>query len=314
MKEFIERILHQNAEITHCNALQPLPLILRTGYEFYQMRILDQDLILAEPKENVSLSALRKHYAQIERLTGEKIVLYLKYLNSHSRNKLIEDGIPFVWENHQIYIPFSGVLVKQGEAREIKPCYRISFLTQKFLLSALYGEWDDLSVTAAAERLDVSKMSITRVFDEIEGLRIPVVVQEGKRRKYIRIGSKKEIWDVAQPFLRSPLLREYHLENAISSLPMKSGISGLSEMSMLEGETYAIYAAVKKEIRALGIDKEKQVPIDEVPGCIVHEVGYRIPFCQGRTIDPLSIFMMLKDIDEPRIQIALDKMLEDYVW
>ena len=62
------------------------------------------------------------------------------------------------------------------------------------------------------------------------------------------------------------------------------------------------------------INNEKQVPSEEVPGCVVHEVGYSIPFCHGKTLDPLSIFMLLEDIDDSRVQIALDKMLEDYVW
>ena len=52
---------------------------------------------------------------------------------------------------HQVYIPFLGLLLKQNEARALKPCFKISFLTQKFLLLALYEEWDDLTVTVAAD-------------------------------------------------------------------------------------------------------------------------------------------------------------------
>ena len=38
-----------------------------------------------------------------------------------------------------------------------------------------------MNVTIAAERMGVSKMSITRVFDEIESMKIPVL---DKKRKY----------------------------------------------------------------------------------------------------------------------------------
>ena len=314
MKDFIEKVLHQKVRIRHCDTYQILPLILRKCFEFYQMEILNQFFILAEAKENISLSSLRKQHKQLEQLTGKYCVLYLKHLNSYARDKLVEEGIPFIWDNRQIYIPAIGMLLTQGDAREIKPCSRISFLTQKFILSAIYGAWDEVSVTEAAEKMGVSKMSITRTFDEIESLNIPILAQNGKRRKYIKIGSKKEIWDTVRPFLRSPLLKEYRLEKPFSSLSVKSGISGLAEMSMLEDDVYVTYAATKREITAMEINNEKQVPSEEVPGCVVHEVGYSIPFCHGKTLDPLSIFMLLEDIDDPRVQIALDKMLEDYVW
>ena len=49
-------------------------------------------------------------------------------------------------------------------------------------------------------------MSITRVFDEIESMKIPVLDKKGKFRRYIQYGTKKEIWEVIEPFLRSPFL------------------------------------------------------------------------------------------------------------
>jgi len=91
-----------------------------------------------------------------------------------------------------------------------------------------------MNVTIAAERMGVSKMSITRVFDEIESMKIPVLDKKGKFRRYIQYGTKKEIWEVIEPFLRSPLLKEYDLEQSLAGNLVKSGISALSEMSMLD--------------------------------------------------------------------------------
>ena len=120
---------------------------------------------------------------------------------------MLEEGIPFIWENKQIYMPFLGILLQKNGVRVLPDCDEISFLTQKFLLSALYGKWDNMNVTIAAERMGVSKMSITRVFDEIESMKIPVLDKKGKFRRYIQYGTKKEIWEVIEPFLRSPLLK-----------------------------------------------------------------------------------------------------------
>ncbi len=314
MKEFIENTLHQKIEITPYRKIKIFPLVLRVNYEFYQMEIMNQYCMLAKPKDNTGLLVLRKQYRQIEHLTGENCVLYLSHLNYYSRDKMLKEGISFVWENRQVYIPFLGLLLKQNEARKIKPCFKISFLTQKFLLSALYEEWDDAAVTEIAEKMGVSKMSITRVFDEIESLGIPVLKKKGRSRRYTKTGTKKEIWNTIKPFLRTPLVREYHLERDVSNIFVKSGVSGLAEMSMLSDNLYPTYAVTKYEIRKKGIDQEKQVPFGEIPGCVVQEIGYYIPFNQGNVIDPLSVYLLLEDMDDPRVETALEKMLEDYVW
>lgn len=66
---------------------------------------------------------------------------------------------------------------------------------------ALYEEWNQITVTMPAEKMKVSKMSITRVFDEIEGLEIPILKKKGRTRCYEKIGTKREIWPVIEPFL-----------------------------------------------------------------------------------------------------------------
>jgi hypothetical protein len=34
-------------------------------------------------------------------------------MNYYSRDKMLEEGIPFIWENKQIYMPFLGILLQK---------------------------------------------------------------------------------------------------------------------------------------------------------------------------------------------------------
>ena len=68
---------------------------------------------------------------------------------------MIREGIPFVWEVHQIYLPFIGMLINDNKRQAVKTCSRISYLTQKLLLMALYQSWNRVTVTKAAELLGV---------------------------------------------------------------------------------------------------------------------------------------------------------------
>lgn len=314
VQTFIEKALHQRIELIPYEEADGLPLSLSLGYSLYQMRILGQQCILASPKEETNLSDIRKQVGRIEALTGQRCVVYLYNTTYYARNKMLDEGIPFVWDQRQIYMPFLGVLLQENDARQIPRCTEISFLTQRLLLTALYDTWNGVNATSAAAMLDVSKMSITRAYDEIEALSIPVLVKEGRIRRIQMPTSRREIWQMIGPFLRDPLIREYHMEADVGGR-WRSGISGLACLSMLQDNVYSTYAMTRKEIESQGIRRMPMVPDEEVPGCIVQEIGYLIPFRDGDTIDPLTIYLMMRDrTQDPRVEMALDEMLERHVW
>ena len=61
----------------------------------------------------------------------------------------------------------------------------------------------------------VSKMSIIRVFDEIESLEIPVLCKEGRKRLISISQNRREMWERLRAYLRNPLLNEYYLKEDI---------------------------------------------------------------------------------------------------
>jgi hypothetical protein len=68
-------------------------------------------------------------------------------------------------------------------------------------------------------------------------------------------------------------------------------------------------------MKAYKIREIRQIPTGEVPGCVVQELGYLIPFKDGTVIDPLTILLITEELrDDPRVDKALDEMLEEYVW
>jgi hypothetical protein len=315
LKEFIEKTLHQKIELERYDKSEQLPLILRVNYDFYDMEINGQHCLLTRPKEDTGLVELRKQHKRLETLTGMYCVLYLTWINQYSRDKMLEEGIPFVLENRQVYMPFLGVLLRPKETRELKPCSGVSFLTQKLLLLALYDRWENVTVTMAAEHLKVSKMSITRCFDEIESLKVPVLVKKGRIRYISSKGDKKNQWKILKGFMRMPVIQEFYLEEDISANLIKSGISALSEFSMLGDNSYPTYAIIKTQMKEYDIREKKQVPKGEVPGCVVQELGYFIPYKGGKVIDPLTTLLIMEnEREEPRVDKALDEMLEEYVW
>lgn len=316
MKEYLEKVLHRDVQLSAYADMPKLPLVYRNAVRIHVLNIDEQECLLIEPRETMALQDLRKCYKQTERRTGMRCALYLHTLSYYAKDILLQEGIAFVWENHQLYLPFLGMLLNSQDERQLKPCTQISFMTQKLLLKALYETWEATTVTRAAEALRVSKMTITRCFDELEVLELPILQVKSRARKLYADPDKRSMWQLIKPVMRNPIIKEFRLiEVPQASLPL-SGISALAEYSLLEDDSYPTVAFEKSQMKALNSTAWKQVPPMERPACIAHEVGYILPFNGHNAIDPLSITLMLTDEDraDPRIEMSLDKMLEEYVW
>ncbi|MCD8151125.1 MAG: helix-turn-helix domain-containing protein [Clostridiales bacterium] len=206
--------------------------------------------------------------------------------------------------------------MKENEQRTPKSCSVISFLTQKLLLKALYENWQNVSAVQAAEKLEVSRMSITRCFDEIEALGMPFLKISGRSRRFFALNDKKSMWEEMRPFLRNPVIREFRPERKPDADMVLSGISALAEYSMLGEDNYVTYAVGKDQVAALGLKSIREVPGNEEPVCIVQEVGYLLPFKKGKAVDPLSLILILSDeeLEDPRVESCMNEMLEELVW
>lgn len=316
MKEYLEKVLHHEVQLTGYTDMIKLPLIYRNAINVHVLWIDGQTCLMIEPKDAMTLPDLRKCYKQTERHTKMHCALYLRTLSYYAKDILLQEGIAFVWENHQVYLPFLGLLLNSQDDRQLKPCTQISFMTQKLLLKALYETWNGVTVSRAAEALQVSKMTITRSFDEIEVLELPILQVKSRARKLYADPDRQAMWQLIRPVMRNPVIKTFRLtEVPRADLPL-SGISALAEYSMLADDSYPTVAFEKAQMKELNTAAWKQVPLMEQPACIAHEIGYILPFDRRRAIDPLSITLMLTDEDkaDPRVEMSMSEMLEEYVW
>lgn len=315
MFEYIEKVLHSNIECSDYEKSEGLPLYIAGAFDLFNLRIENNKMLIAVPHADINLATLRKQQRRIEALTGMHCVLYLNNLTYYARDKMIEEGIPFVWENRQLYIPFLGMVLSSASRSELPYCAKISFLTQKLLFTAIYQQWDKVNVTTAAEKLGVSKMSVSRCFDEIEAFGIQQLEVKGRTR-LLSCGNKKVFWEEIQPILVDPVINSYALRQDLKGEHALSGISALSRYSMLADDPFPTYGFTKKDIGSINISRSALVPPGEIPGCIVQKVGYWIEFGDGTKMDPLSAALSISEEDkrDPRVEKAIEEMLEKYVW
>ena len=278
MKNFLEKTLRQNVMIEETEYLnEKLPLAFRGRYTFYKVETNGSPWIAIQPKADVGLAVLRKDWIKIEKAAGLNCAIFFDSTSFYIKEKLLEEGIPFVLKDKQVYLPFIGYLLSNENERKISPVHLISFLTQKVILVAIYEKWENVTASKAAIRLGVTKMSANRCFDEIEYLNVDILGMKGKSRVITVPADIQKLWNDVRVILRNPVIARYELKEDIQ-LGKKAGITALCEYSLLSDNEYPTYAITKKEITESGIRKMKQVHSGEEIGCVVLELGYFIDF------------------------------------
>jgi len=316
MKDYLEQTLRQSVSMEETEYLNDkLPLAYKGRYSFYRVETNGNLWIAIRPKNDVSLVMLRKDRAKIEKVAGLNCAIFFDSTSFYIKEKLVEEGIPFVLKEKQVYLPFIGLLLSSENKRDIAPVHLISFLTQRIILIAIYEKWENVTVSEAAVKLGVTKMSVSRCFDEIEYLSIDILGTKGKSRVITIPADKKKLWDEIQGILRNPVIARYELAENIQ-LEKKAGVSALCEYSLLSDNAYPTYAITKKEIAEIGIKKMKQVHPGEEIGCVVLELGYFVDFENKGAEDPLSVALSIteREKQDERIGISIKEMLEEYVW
>lgn len=316
MKSFLEKTLRQNIVIEENTELyDKLPLAYKGRYTILKVETNGMPWIAISPKTDVGLVTLRKDRIKIEKMAGLNCAVFLNNTTFYIKEKMMEEGIPFVLLGKQVYLPFIGYLLSNENERDIAPVHLISYLTQKLIFVAMYERWVNVTVSDAAVKLGVTKMSISRCFDELEYMSVDILGMKGKSRVIIVPNDIKQLWEQLQPILRNPVIARYELQEDIH-LDKKAGISALSEMSLLTDNEYPTYAVTKKELAETGIKCRKHVRTGEEIGCVVLELGYFIDFDGKELEDPLSVALSLteKEKQEERINISVNEMLKEYVW
>lgn len=314
--KFIGKALHQNVEISEFNNRRILPLFLINGYNYLVLTIQETQCLLVQPKEQTNLTSIRKQILHLKKLTGYTCALCLDNIGTYTKRKLLSEGIPFVILNKQIYMPFLGLALSNNDDRDIPVFEQISFSTQKLLLVAIYERWSKTTLTEAAFKLNVSKMTITRCFDELYSTDLDLIKTIGKTRCFVWDGSQRSLWEAVRTILRNPIIREYRLGEVVDiGKASLSGMSAVCHYSMLGDNNYETIAISKDKEKKYDIIKQPKLPNAEMPEMVIQILGYDLYSDGDIAIDPLSAILTLsnEDLNDPRVEIAVEEILKEHL-
>lgn len=97
MKSFLEKALRQNVIMTENKEIyKKLPLSYRGRYDIFTVETNNALWMAIHPKCDVGLVMLRRDRANMEKTTGLNCAIFLDRTTFYIKEKMMEEGIPFV--------------------------------------------------------------------------------------------------------------------------------------------------------------------------------------------------------------------------
>jgi hypothetical protein len=306
----------QPLEVAH------LPLFLRNRFSFYSVELFGRPWCLAQEDESWDTGSpgeYEKHAETLRPLLKAPVVFILSALPSNARNRMVQKGVPFIVPGTQAFLP--GALVDLRE-RFRKPSGKgrtlLSPTAQLTLLYHLEREpLSSLPLKSIAEKLNCSAMMLSKVKDELEEAEICEAERIGRSMVLKFSTVNRALWNLAQDRLTSPVKKTRWVQWKTPGNPaLLSGISALSRRTMLADDRLPTYALGPKMLESW---LEKGVLTgcpDAEQATAKIEVWFYEPklLGDGESVDPLSLYLSLRNTADERVQQQLDRLIEEVKW
>ncbi len=275
--------------------------------------------ILIKDTTSFRPAAFVKHLRQLipSDIEFDGYCLIAEGLPGYTRRRLVERQIPFVVPDQQMFWPTLGLAIQARRGKnELISVDVVSPATQAVLVFALTGGISNpVTPKALATRLNYTTMTMSRAFDEIESSQIGTVERKGRER-LLSPESVKHLWEKTLPYMRNPVRETVRIaEHGLpQNMRVAAGETALAQQSMLSSPREPIYALGRKNWKKIAADIE-EIPVEDEGTCLVQLWRYDPALlASAECVDPFSLYLSLIDETDERVKIALEEMLEKFLW
>ena len=315
-KQLFGENLHINVNVLEEKAGIALYLAQRTMY-LVEMEGIVFAIVEVRPDEKFGVVALKKQMRIYEEKLNCNIAFSFSAITKNQREALLHNGIPFIDLPEQVYLPFLGIILSNRFKKEKQ--IRVDKMmpaTQQLFLFLLYLKGEPVLKSVAADELSITRTSITRASEQLQEMGLIEQIKSGKER-YMRLKSgPRESVALAKQYMINPVQSKITINRAdFKDELVFSGETALSEYSMLNPPRIPVVAVYKgkfdkKEFKELDVrwaDPEELLTIE-------FWKYDPLQFASSDKVDPVSLACSLMDMEDERVEMAIDEMMEEFVW
>lgn len=321
MKKYLSDIFGINVKIENWDGKIQLPLYLRNKRAYYMLSFGERKSILMKNESGFfNVTSFKKEIREIEKYAKMPVILWLDTISTYQRNALIKSRISFIVPNSQIYVPEFGMSLKEfcmrAEKREKRD--KISAMTQFLLLYFIYQKKQEKkSQSEIAKCLNMSAMNVSRAVQELQELELLIAHRQGTHKMIEAVACGKELYQLSSEYLQSPVQKKIYVSSQQYNmiLPM-AGETALAKKSMLNDPKCMVYAMDKKRLKE--IPQEAIVKPQFVLGNDYVEIELwkynPSAYVMDGMVDVVSLVQSLKDVDDERVEMQIEEIMEEYKW
>ncbi|MFI3170116.1 MAG: helix-turn-helix domain-containing protein [Faecalibacterium sp.] len=321
--QYLQEYFDDNASVVPIAAPASLSFALRGNYNFFEAHLLSEHFLITMPTQEISTRNLIAQIARIQAATGTNVAVLLKQTTRYQLKKMLAEGVPFIAESKQLYLPFMALHLQNAPCQTPPAPTKATFsaMAQLLFLAILYADHDRFTAQELAQMLNVSPMTISRAANELQQLGLLQSETSGQtgRKKILVRGAQNEYYRQGKAYLQMPIRETIFLRTLPSDLTVcKSGLTALSEQTMLAEPNPTVCAtylpaAALPTIRTQSIAQEEAQATEGFALQILKYNPTALLQKQNTYLDPISTLLSLTETDE-RIEQAIETLMEDYAW
>lgn len=291
-------------------------IILPLYLDLYEVQPISLDgvkVLFITPRETLSnVKALKKHLEKLQTLSDCFVSLLLNDISEKRKKSFLENHIPFVVTNNQIYLPFMAIYLQEKTKTKIEAISQLTPAAQLVFINFFKQNSRELAVASLAKKLQFSEMTTTRALRQLVATGLFEIKKGSITNSNLlvtKIKDKKELFNKIEPYLINPVKNFFYIEKEElkNKEILPSGTTYLSMFSMLgreELETWAFYGKSTDFKTATNelTDISKQAKIE------IWKYNPELVCLEG-TNDSISVYLSLKNSTDARISKENKKLI-----
>lgn len=297
--------------------LSKLNLILKNTFKIYVVEIGETNYMCLQPSiDNCDFRAIIKRFNMYQELVDDKCFLLFDEYIGRYKKQLLKLRIPFVMGKENMSLPFLGLLLTK-EKEKSKEITTFSPIAQQIVLSAIYFNWYEKSSIYIEEYLKVSRMSVTRAFNEIASTQLATLTKKNRALNLVFNSHGYTLFENSFSYFTSPIYKTFYIEkDRIDNLQdiKISGLNALSYYGEINPETFHIYAISKVDYNNQKNNKNNFRNLSQNDLDIISDTSNVIQILNyiiqdklfDKAIDPISAYLSLSKDDQHDVRIESD--------
>jgi hypothetical protein len=329
LKEVLDEIIVVNRLPEY--EISKLPMYVNQLYEIYTTRLLDTELVLVHlaNSDNLSIAQTEKQIKNLRKLFNKTVVLILDHVVSYNRSRLIKKRVNFIVPGKQLFLPEMLVDLKEGdvikssskEKQNLIPSAQVMVLYQILGLNE-YWDIEKKSFKEIASKLHYSPMAISKAVDNLQALDLITIA--GEKEKYVQFNYDKiKLWEKIEEddSWNYPVFKHVYIDELpkgiktwncnTSALPEYSDMNQSRQNYVAIGRTE--YNKLNKQNLFINANPTEGNYCLEVwkynPGILTYSA-----IIDELIVDPLSLYLTLKNTPDERIEMALEQIKEIFIY